>query len=167
MRPLWIFAITDLHEVSHCVPAAEVMDMMQTLEFILRQADLFLAVGKMGKLINETKGRVLASWEMHNVSEKNATIGNNQTIFCDGETTLGYKISKIYFYGLETIGEMGNPVSFDATHSVQKQVGRAVPQLVSVNSSPALHARPARLALWVFSLKCVRSPTMSFVMVQT
>ena len=67
--------ITDVHEVSHCAPAAEVVDVIQIPAFLSRQTDLLLAAGNTGKPINVKKGQFLAPWEMHNVAEKIASTG--------------------------------------------------------------------------------------------
>jgi 2-dehydro-3-deoxyphosphooctonate aldolase (KDO 8-P synthase) len=116
--------ITDVHEVSHCVPAAEVVDVIQIPAFLSRQTDLLLAAGNTGKPINVKKGQFLAPWEMHNVAEKIASTGNTQIMLCERGTSFGYNTLVNDFRGLETMGETGYPVIFDATHSVQQPGGR-------------------------------------------
>ena len=116
--------ITDVHEVSHCAPAAEVVDVIQIPAFLSRQTDLLLAAGNTGKPINVKKGQFLAPWEMHNVAEKIASTGNTQIMLCERGTSFGYNTLVNDFRGLETMGETGYPVIFDATHSVQQPGGR-------------------------------------------
>jgi 2-dehydro-3-deoxyphosphooctonate aldolase (KDO 8-P synthase) len=116
--------ITDVHEVSHCAPAAEVVDIIQIPAFLSRQTDLLLAAGNTGKPINVKKGQFLAPWEMHNVAEKIASTGNTQIMLCERGTSFGYNTLVNDFRGLETMGETGYPVIFDATHSVQQPGGR-------------------------------------------
>jgi 2-dehydro-3-deoxyphosphooctonate aldolase (KDO 8-P synthase) len=116
--------ITDVHEVSHCAPAAEVVDVIQIPAFLSRQTDLLLAAGNTGKPINVKKGQFLAPWEMHNVAEKIASTGNTKIMLCERGTSFGYNTLVNDFRGLETMGETGYPVIFDATHSVQQPGGR-------------------------------------------
>jgi 2-dehydro-3-deoxyphosphooctonate aldolase (KDO 8-P synthase) len=116
--------ITDVHEVSHCALAAEVVDIIQIPAFLSRQTDLLLAAGNTGKPINVKKGQFLAPWEMHNVAEKIASTGNTQIMLCERGTSFGYNTLVNDFRGVETMGETGYPVIFDATHSVQQPGGR-------------------------------------------
>jgi 2-dehydro-3-deoxyphosphooctonate aldolase (KDO 8-P synthase) len=116
--------ITDVHEVSHCAPAAEVVDVIQIPAFLSRQTDLLLAAVNTGKPINVKKAQFLAPWEMHNVAEKIASTGNTQIMLCERGTSFGYNTLVNDFRGLKTMGETGYPVIFDATHSVQQPGGR-------------------------------------------
>ena len=112
--------ITDVHEISHCSPAAAVVDVIQIPAFLSRQTDLLLAAGNTGRAINVKKGQFLAPWEMANVVEKIASTGNNNIMLCERGTTFGYNTLVNDFRGLETMAETGYPIIFDATHSVQQ-----------------------------------------------
>ena len=116
--------ITDVHDVSHCKPAAEVVDIIQIPAFLSRQTDLLLAAGNTGKPINIKKGQFLAPWEMQNVAEKIASTGNRQIMLCERGTSFGYNTLVTDFRGLDIMAEIGYPVIFDATHSVQQPGGR-------------------------------------------
>ena len=116
--------ITDVHDVSHCKPAAEVVDIIQIPAFLSRQTDLLLAAGNTGKPINIKKGQFLAPWEMQNVAEKIASTGNRQSMLCERGTSFGYNTLVTDFRGLDIMAEIGYPVIFDATHSVQQPGGR-------------------------------------------
>lgn len=116
--------ITDVHEISHCAPAAEVVDVIQIPAFLSRQTDLLLAAGNTGRAINVKKGQFLAPWEMANVAEKIASTGNDNIMLCERGTTFGYNTLINDFRGLEIMAEIGYPVIFDATHSVQEPGGR-------------------------------------------
>ena len=98
--------------------------MIQIPAFLSRQTDLLLAAGNTGKPINVKKGQFLAPWEMHNVAEKIASTGNTQIMLCERGTSFGYNTLVNDCRGLETRGETGYPVIFDATHSVQQPGGR-------------------------------------------
>lgn len=116
--------ITDVHDISHCTPAADVVDVIQIPAFLSRQTDLLLAAGNAGKPINVKKGQFLAPWEMNYVAEKIASTGNTQIMLCERGTSFGYNTLINDFRGLETMSETGYPVIFDATHSVQQPGGR-------------------------------------------
>ena len=116
--------ITDIHDVSQCVTASEVVDVLQIPAFLSRQTDLLIAAGETGKPINVKKGQFLAPWEMTNVAEKIASTGNKKILLCERGTSFGYNTLVNDFRGLEIMAETGYPVVFDATHSVQQPGGR-------------------------------------------
>ena len=116
--------ITDIHNVSQCATASEVVDVLQIPAFLSRQTDLLIAAGETGKPINVKKGQFLAPWEMTNVAEKIASTGNKKILLCERGTSFGYNTLVNDFRGLEIMAETGYPVVFDATHSVQQPGGR-------------------------------------------
>ena len=116
--------ITDIHNVSQCVTASEVVDVLQIPAFLSRQTDLLIAAGETGKPVNVKKGQFLAPWEMTNVAEKIASTGNKKILLCERGTSFGYNTLVNDFRGLEIMAETGYPVVFDATHSVQQPGGR-------------------------------------------
>ena len=116
--------ITDIHTVSQCAAASEVVDVLQIPAFISRQTDLLIAAGETEKPINVKKGQFLAPWEMMNVAEKIASTGNEKILLCERGTSFGYNTLVNDFRGLEIMAETGYPVVFDATHSVQQPGGR-------------------------------------------
>ena len=116
--------ITDVHTVSQCRTASEVVDVLQIPAFLSRQTDLLIAAGETGKPVNVKKGQFLAPWEMTNVAEKIASTGNKKILLCERGTSFGYNTLVNDFRGLEIMAETGYPVVFDATHSVQQPGGR-------------------------------------------
>ena len=115
---------TDIHSISQCASAAEVVDILQIPAFLSRQTDLLLAAGETGKPVNVKKGQFLAPWEMTNVAEKIASTGNKKILLCERGTSFGYNTLVNDFRGLEIMAETGYPIVFDATHSVQQPGGR-------------------------------------------
>lgn len=122
---LGVPVITDVHDVSQVIPAAEVVDMLQTPAFLCRQSDFIAAVATAGKPVNIKKGQFLAPWDMAKVIEK-ATIaagdaGVSADFFvCERGSTFGYGNLVVDMRGLTIMRETsGCPVVFDATHSVQ------------------------------------------------
>lgn len=116
--------LTDVHEPSHCAPAAEVCDILQIPAFLCRQTDLLLAAGQTGAAINVKKGQFLAPWDMANVAAKIASTGNERIMLCDRGTSFGYNTLVTDFRGLPTMEATGYPTVFDATHSVQQPGGQ-------------------------------------------
>jgi 2-dehydro-3-deoxyphosphooctonate aldolase (KDO 8-P synthase) len=116
--------LTDVHDASHCAPAAQVCDVLQIPAFLCRQTDLLLAAGATGRVINVKKGQFLAPWDMGNVAEKIASTGNRKILLCDRGTSFGYNTLVSDFRGLPIMARTGYPVVFDATHSVQQPGGQ-------------------------------------------
>ena len=116
--------VTDVHEVGHCAPVAEVVDVLQIPAFLCRQTDLLLAAGRTGKIVNVKKGQFLAPWDMQPVLAKVTSTGNERVMACERGTSFGYNTLVSDFRGLPTMARFGYPVVFDATHSVQQPGGQ-------------------------------------------
>ena len=111
--------LSDVHDVAEVGPAAEVLDVLQIPAFLCRQTELLLACGRTGRPINVKKGQFLAPREMGNVAAKIASTGNQDILLTERGTSFGYANLVVDFRGLAIMGELGYPVVFDATHSVQ------------------------------------------------
>ena len=114
---------TDIHEPWQAEKAAEVCDILQIPAFLCRQTDLLVAAAKTGKCINIKKAQFLAPWDMKNCVEKVRKSGNDNVMLCERGTTFGYNTLVVDMTGLRVMKDMGVPVIFDATHSVQKPGG--------------------------------------------
>ena len=114
---------TDIHEPWQAEKAAEACDILQIPAFLCRQTDLLVAAAKTGKCINIKKAQFLAPWDMKNCVEKVRQSGNNNVMLCERGTTFGYNTLVVDMTGLRVMKDMGVPVIFDATHSVQKPGG--------------------------------------------
>jgi 2-dehydro-3-deoxyphosphooctonate aldolase (KDO 8-P synthase) len=111
--------LSDVHDVSEVAPAAEVLDVLQIPAFLCRQTELVLACGRAGKPVNVKKGQFLSPKEMRNVVEKLRSTGNERVLLTERGSTFGYHNLVVDFRGLVDMRELGSPVVFDATHSVQ------------------------------------------------
>jgi 2-dehydro-3-deoxyphosphooctonate aldolase (KDO 8-P synthase) len=111
--------LSDVHQVSEVEPAAEVLDVVQIPAFLCRQTDLVEAAGRTGKPVNVKKGQFLAPRDMGNVADKIASTGNRDILLTERGTSFGYNNLVVDFRGLADMREIGYPVVFDATHSVQ------------------------------------------------
>src|SRR5580698_1635347 len=111
--------LTDIHEPSHAQPAAEVCDVLQIPAFLARQTDLLLAAGRTGKAVNVKKGQFMAPWDMKNVVAKMDEVGNPNLLLTERGTTFGYGHLVNDMRAIPWMQDLGRPVIFDATHSVQ------------------------------------------------
>lgn len=115
---------TDIHECHQAAPAGQVCDLLQVPAFLARQTDLLFAAGRTGKPVNVKKGQFMAPWDMRNVVTKLAEVGNRQLLLTERGTTFGYGQLVNDFRSIPWMQELGCPVIFDATHSVQKPAGK-------------------------------------------
>jgi 2-dehydro-3-deoxyphosphooctonate aldolase (KDO 8-P synthase) len=111
--------LTDIHEVSHASPAAEVADILQIPAFLSRQTDLLVAAGKTGRVVNLKKGQFLSPWEMPNAVEKVANTGNDRIILTERGASFGYQNLVVDMRSFPILRKTRCPVVFDVTHSVQ------------------------------------------------
>ena len=111
--------LSDVHQVSDVSSAAEVLDVIQIPAFLCRQTDLLVEAGRTGKPINVKKGQFLAPWDMANVVEKINSAGNDQILLTERGTTFGYNTLVNDMKSLPVMRNLGYPVIYDATHSVQ------------------------------------------------
>lgn len=116
--------VTDVHEPSQCALVAEVVDVLQIPAFLCRQTDLLLAAGKTGKALNVKKGQFLAPWDMKNVVKKIEETGNRNILVCERGVSFGYNTLISDMRALPLLAQLGYPVVFDATHSVQQPGGQ-------------------------------------------
>lgn len=115
--------LADVHQVSEVEPAAEVLDVIQIPAFLCRQTDLIVAAARTGKAVNVKKGQFLAPGDMKNVAEKVLSTGNSALLLTERGTSFGYHNLVVDLRGLAEMRELGFPVVFDATHSVQRPGG--------------------------------------------
>ena len=111
--------LSDIHQVSEVDPAAEVLDVLQIPAFLCRQTDLLLAAAATGKPVNVKKGQFVAPRDMKNVVDKLLSKGNESILLTERGTSFGYHNLVVDMRGLADMRELGYPVVFDATHSVQ------------------------------------------------
>jgi 2-dehydro-3-deoxyphosphooctonate aldolase (KDO 8-P synthase) len=118
-KQLDISVLSDVHSYSEIDAAKEVLDVIQIPAFLCRQTDLLLYAAKTGKPINIKKGQFLAPWDVKNIAEKILSTGNKNIIFTERGTMFGYNNLVTDMRSIVIIKEMGYPVIYDATHSVQ------------------------------------------------
>ncbi len=116
--------LTDVHSIDQCAPVAEAVDVLQIPAFLCRQTDLLIAAAETGRAINVKKGQFLAPWDMKNVIAKITGAGNHNVFACERGVSFGYNTLVSDMRALPILAEIGCPVVFDATHSVQQPGGQ-------------------------------------------
>jgi 2-dehydro-3-deoxyphosphooctonate aldolase (KDO 8-P synthase) len=111
--------LTDIHEPSQAALAAGVVDALQIPAFLSRQTDLLVAAAHTGKPVNVKKAQFMAPWDMRSVVEKLVNAGSRQILLTERGTSFGYNNLVVDFRSLPIMREMGYPVVYDATHSLQ------------------------------------------------
>ena len=115
--------LTDVHERGHCVLAAEHVDVLQIPAFLCRQTDLVVAAAATGRAVNIKKGQFLAPWDMAHVVAKAKAGGNRDILVTERGASFGYNMLVSDMRALPILASGGDPVVFDATHSVQQPGG--------------------------------------------
>jgi 2-dehydro-3-deoxyphosphooctonate aldolase (KDO 8-P synthase) len=123
-REIGVPVLTDVHDRSEVHSVAAVADVLQIPAFLCRQTDLLQAVASAGKPVNVKKGQFLAPWDMRSVVAKIAASGNGQVLVTERGVTFGYNNLVVDFRSLAVLRQLGCPVVFDATHSVQLPGGQ-------------------------------------------
>ncbi len=123
-RDLGVPILTDVHTEEQCGIVAEVVDVLQIPAFLSRQTDMLVAAARTGKVVNVKKGQFLAPWDMKNVVAKVTGSGNPNVLLTERGVSFGYNTLVSDMRALPIMAEIGAPVIFDATHSVQQPGGQ-------------------------------------------
>jgi 2-dehydro-3-deoxyphosphooctonate aldolase (KDO 8-P synthase) len=110
---------TDVHECCQVAAVAEVCDVLQVPAFLARQTDLVQAAGRTGRVVNVKKGQFMAPWDMRHVVTKMEEVGNSRLLLTERGASFGYGQLVSDMRSIPWMQNLGRPVIFDATHSVQ------------------------------------------------
>lgn len=111
--------LTDIHHPDEAATVAEVAEILQIPAFLCRQTSLLEAAGATGKVVNIKKGQFLAAADMAHAAGKVAAAGGQRILFTERGSFFGYRDLTVDFRSIAIMRELGYPVVFDATHSVQ------------------------------------------------
>ena len=111
--------VTDIHEASDAVMAAEYVDVLQIPAFLVRQTDLVVAAAETGKVVNLKKGQFMSPEAMKHAVQKVKDAGNEQAWITDRGTMFGYQDMIVDFRGIPTMRKYA-PTVLDVTHSLQQ-----------------------------------------------
>lgn len=111
--------LTDIHEPDQAAEAAQVVDVLQIPAFLSRQTDLLVAAARTGKTVNIKKGQFLAPRDMRHVVAKITSEGNHSLLLTERGVSFGYNNLVVDMRSFPMMRELGYPVVFDVTHSLQ------------------------------------------------
>jgi 2-dehydro-3-deoxyphosphooctonate aldolase (KDO 8-P synthase) len=111
--------LTDIHEPAHAAAAAAVVDVLQIPAFLCRQTDLLVAAASTGKTVNVKKGQFLAPRDMRHVVAKLEGAGASGILLTERGASFGYNNLVVDMRSFPMMRELGRPVVFDVTHSLQ------------------------------------------------
>ncbi len=118
-KELGVPVVTDVHESWQAAPVAQVADLLQIPAFLCRQTDLLVACARTGRPVSIKKGQFVAPANMAEAVNKVREAGNPKVLLCERGASFGYNNLVVDFTGLPQMRQLGVPVIFDATHSVQ------------------------------------------------
>jgi 2-dehydro-3-deoxyphosphooctonate aldolase (KDO 8-P synthase) len=119
-QDLGLVITTDIHESCQAAAAGEVCGLLQIPAFLARQTDLLVAAARTGRAVNVKKGQFMSPGDMKHVVNKLTEAGCQDVLLCERGTFFGYGQLVNDMRGLVQMKELGVPVVFDATHSVQQ-----------------------------------------------
>jgi 2-dehydro-3-deoxyphosphooctonate aldolase (KDO 8-P synthase) len=93
---------------------------LQIPAFLCRQTDLLLAAGETGCAVNVKKMQCMAAEDMAQVVKKIESTGNKRIMLTERGASFGYRNLVADMRNMMILRELGYPVIFDATHSVQR-----------------------------------------------
>jgi 2-dehydro-3-deoxyphosphooctonate aldolase (KDO 8-P synthase) len=118
-RKVGVPILTDVHESAQVAAVQQIADVLQIPAFLCRQTDFVVAVANSGKVVNVKKGQFLAPWDIANVVDKILSTGNDRVLLTERGVSFGYNNLVSDMRSLVWMRELGYPVVFDATHSLQ------------------------------------------------
>jgi 2-dehydro-3-deoxyphosphooctonate aldolase (KDO 8-P synthase) len=116
--------LSDIHCQKEITEAAKVLDIIQIPAFLCRQTDIVVAAAKTGRVINIKKGQFLAPWDIASIIKKIESTGNKSILITERGVCFGYNNLVSDLRSLGIMRELGYPVIYDATHSVQLPGGK-------------------------------------------
>jgi 2-dehydro-3-deoxyphosphooctonate aldolase (KDO 8-P synthase) len=111
--------LTDIHEPAQAAAAAGVADVIQIPAFLSRQTDLITAAARTGAAVNIKKGQFLAPQDVRHVIDKVTSTGNERILVTERGVSFGYNNLVVDVRAFPMLRELGYPVVFDVTHSLQ------------------------------------------------
>ena len=118
-REFEVPVLSDVHGPEQVDEAAQILDVIQIPAFLCRQTDLLVAAARSGKPVNIKKGQFMAPEDMAQAARKVQSTNNNSVMITERGSSFGYHNLVVDMRSLGIIRELGYPVIFDATHSVQ------------------------------------------------
>ena len=160
---LGVKTLTDVHtveqikEIQDIPQYKESVDILQIPAFLCRQTDLIQAACATGKVVNIKKGQFLAPWDVKGILGK--TEGAKEVWITERGTSFGYNTLVVDYTGMQyMLDNLGVPIVFDATHSVQKPGGSGESSGGNRDYVPGLSRAAAALGVTNFFLEVHPDP---------
>jgi 2-dehydro-3-deoxyphosphooctonate aldolase (KDO 8-P synthase) len=119
-REVGVPVLTDIHEPAHAKAAAAAgIDVLQIPAFLSRQTDLLVAAARTGCAVNIKKGQFLAPLDVRHAIGKVTESGNARVLVTERGFSFGYNNLVVDMRAFPIMRELGWPVIFDVTHSLQ------------------------------------------------
>ncbi len=119
---------TDIHAPDQADPAAEICNILQIPAFLARQTDLIqaaaIAAKRHGGVVNVKKPQFIAPEDCEHIVQKCEESGCSDILLTERGTTFGYGRLVNDMRAIPIMKNLGPPVVFDATHSVQTPGGK-------------------------------------------
>ena len=116
--------LSDVHTEEEIEPASQVLDVLQIPAFLCRQTNMIIKAAKTGCSVNVKKGQFMAPWDMKNVVDKLSHSGCKKILLTERGFTFGYNNLVVDMRSLVLMRNLGYPIIFDATHSLQLPGGK-------------------------------------------
>ena len=110
---------TDVHTDQEAKIAAKTVDLIQIPALLSRQTDLITTAAKTKKPINIKKGQFMSPQSINSVIGKVMSVGNKNILVTERGYIFGYNNLVVDMRSLEIMKKFGQPVVFDASHSIQ------------------------------------------------
>ena len=123
-KELDVPVISNVHTEEEIEPASQVLDILQIPAFLCRQTNMLVKAAKTGRAVNVKKGQFMAPWDMKNVIEKLSQSGCEKILLTERGFMFGYNNLIVDMRSLVLMRDLGYPVVFDATHSLQLPGGQ-------------------------------------------
>lgn len=119
-KEIGVSILSDVHCCHQIAAVKDVLDIIQIPAFLCRQTDLVVEAAKQGKPINIKKGQFLAPRDMKYIVEKVRSVGNKRIMLTERGSCFGYSNLVVDFRSFLEMRELGYPVIYDVTHSLQE-----------------------------------------------
>ncbi len=111
--------ISDFSDPSWGKATGDVCDIVQVPAYLCRQTSILKAAAITEKPILLKKGQFMSPWNMKNSVKKLEAFGNDQIILTDRGTFFGYNMLVNDMRCFPIMSDIGYPVCYDASHSIQ------------------------------------------------
>ena len=111
--------ISDFSRYDEAQSVGSVCDILQVPAYLCRQTSVLEAASKTNKVVLIKKGQFMSPWNMKNSVKKIEHFGNDKIILADRGTFFGYNMLINDMRAIKIMSDIGYPVCYDGTHSIQ------------------------------------------------